>query len=227
MCVWSKINTAQMSIKAVVLAACLLSLTLVEAFLWSNFVNHGRAMITKLDATKSLFQVKKRYDGRQDIATMADEPDISMKDLFDEADREEVDPPTVGQTVSGVVIEMDDNGALIEIGGKMSGFLPIKEAALITLKHMADVLEVGQQVTGEVIGTLKGMPVISLRNAQLVSAWEEILKFRAEDLPFEVKVLEVNKGGAVCLAFGLKAFLPGSHFHGLADESLIGTNIMV
>jgi len=40
------------------------------------------------------------------------------------------------------------------------------------------VLEIGQEVTAEVIGTLKGMPVISLRNAQLCIAWEEIMKVR-------------------------------------------------
>ena len=42
-----------------------------------------------------------------------------------------------------------------------------------------------------------------------------------------VKVLEVNKGGAICDAMGLKAFLPGSHFQGIPDESLVGQTIKV
>ena len=41
-----------------------------------------------------------------------------------------------------------------------------------------------------------------------------VFQVRAADAVFETKVLEVNKGGAVCSAFGLKAFLPGSHFVG-------------
>eukprot|EP01036_Dinobryon_divergens_P047177 gene47177-63199_t len=122
---------------------------------------------------------------------------------------------------------MDDDGALLEIGGKMSGYLPLKEAALIPIKHVNTVIEIGQSVTAEVIGTLKGMPVISLRAAQLISAWENILNTRATDAAFEVEVLEVNKGGAVCNAFGLKAFLPGSHFLGVPDSSMIGNKIMV
>jgi small subunit ribosomal protein S1 len=173
--------------------------------------------------------VKNRYEGRGDIAGMLDEDnndDDNYKN-FAEADEENTEPPKSGQTITGTIIDMDDNGALLEIGGKMSGYLPIKEASLITIKHMNDVFEIGQQITAEVIGTLKGMPVISLRSAQLVTAWGNVLNIRAADTPFEVKVLEVNKGGAICDAMGLKAFLPGSHFQGIPDESLVGTTIKV
>jgi len=173
--------------------------------------------------------VKNRYEGRGDIAGMLDDDnndDDNYKN-FAEADEENSEPPKSGQTITGTIIDMDDNGALLEIGGKMSGYLPIKEASLITIKHMNDVFEIGQQITAEVIGTLKGMPVISLRSAQLVTAWGNVLNIRAADTPFEVKVLEVNKGGAICDAMGLKAFLPGSHFQGIPDESLVGTTIKV
>jgi len=177
-------------------------------------------------SAKTFEKTKAKYDGRLDLVSMVDE-DEGLNNFFLEADAEEVDPPKVGQTITGSVIEMDDNGALLEIGGKMSGYLPIKEAALIPIKHMNEVVEIGQSITAEVIGTLRGMPVISLRSTQLITAWEEVLKVRAADSSFAVKVLEVNKGGAVCSAFGLKAFLPGSHFLGVADESLIGTSITV
>ena len=157
--------------------------------------------------TKALRTVKERTSGREDLGVDVDiefSPS-SMGSLFEEADSEEQHPPTVGQTVTGTVIEMDDNGALLEMGGKMSGYLPVKEAALIPIKHVNQVhtinqcyfyvnwidfkvLEIGQEVTAEVIGTLKGMPVISLRNAQLVLAWEEIQKIRAADTAFDTKV---------------------------------------
>lgn len=179
--------------------------------------------------TKSLVAVKGRYLGREDFPGMAVdvEEDTATYTSFLEADEEEVDPPKVGQTITGTVIEMDDNGALLEIGGKMSGYLPLKEAALIPIKHVNTVLEMGQEVTAEVIGTLKGMPVISLRSAQLIGAWEQVLATRAADGTFDAKVLEVNKGGAVVTSFGLKAFLPGSHYLGVPDESLVGTTLKV
>lgn len=63
----------------------------------------------------------------------------SMSSLFEEADMEAADPPTVGQMVTGVVLEMEENGALLEMGGKMSGYLPLKEASLIPIKHVREV----------------------------------------------------------------------------------------
>jgi len=201
-----------------------------QGYSWSNYISKSHSPSSSSTAvfgsSKTFEKTKAKYDGRLDLTSMVDE-DEGLNDYFKEADAEEVDPPKVGQTITGSVIEIDDNGALLEIGGKMSGYLPIKEAALIPIKHMNEVVEIGQDITAEVIGTLRGMPVISLRTTQLISAWEEVLKVRASDESFEVKVLEVNKGGAVCSAFGLKAFLPGSHFVGVPDEGLIGTQLTV
>lgn len=172
---------------------------------------------------------KEKYIGRFDLISMIDveEDEVDSYSLFAEADNDETAPPKTGQTITGVVIEMDDNGALLEIGGKMSGYLPLKEAALIPIKHVNTVLEIGQELTAEVIGTLKGMPVISLRTAQLIVAWAKALELRTTDATFEAKVIEVNRGGVVVDAGGLKCFLPGSHFLGTADESSIGTTIKV
>lgn len=159
---------------------------------------------------------------------MVDEGDESETySSFVDADEEQVDPPTVGQTVTGTIIEMDENGALLEIGGKMSGFLPLKESALGPVKDLSSLYSIGQELSAECIGTLKGVPVISLRPHLLVKAWEEINAVRAADTTFEVKIAEVNRGGAVCEAFGLKAFLPGSHCGSALDASLVGSTIKV
>merc|ERR1712159_475760 len=145
------------------------------------------------ERTKALEKVKGLCGGRLDVGSMSHETEIDSA-AFQEADNEEVDPPKVGQQVTGTIIEMDDNGALLEIGGKMSGYLPAKEASLIPIKQVNSLFEVGQSLTAECIGTLKGMPVVSLRSAQLAEAWEHVLDVRAQDEAFEVTVLEVNKG---------------------------------
>lgn len=183
---------------------------------------------TELFGTK-LENLKKRYTGRYDMESMVDSPEDTAESYaaFASADLEELDPPTVGQTLTGTIIEIDDNGALLEIGGKMSGYLPLKEAALIPIRRVSDVYEIGSKVTAEMVGTLKGMPVLSLRPSQLASAWENVLNIRAADTAFEVKIMESNRGGLVCDCFGLKAFLPGSHYLGLADDSAIGSTVTV
>jgi len=173
---------------------------------------------------KSLERVKDRYGGRLDLGSMGEETEIDS-DAFNDADSEEVDPPQIGQELTGTIIEMDDNGALLEIGGKMSGYLPVKEASLIPIKQVNTIYEVGQSITAECIGTLRGMPVVSLRRGQLAEAWEQVLNTRAQDASFDVKIIEVNKGGAIASYMGLRAFLPGSHFLGVPDASCIGQTI--
>ena len=223
------------------LFVALVVLACVSANVWSSsaFVLPISRRVSRVNAVKMVAVVdgkqlrlggaKEKYEGRGDLVSMVDddESDVDTYSFFAEADEAEVDPPKVGQTITGTVIEMDDNGALLEIGGKMSGYLPLKEAALIPIKHVNTVLEMGQELTAEVIGTLKGMPVISLRAAQLVTAWEQALSMRATDATFEVKVMEVNRGGLVVAALGLKAFLPGSHYMGTPDESNIGQTLKV
>lgn len=210
--------------------------TCVSAFHWNNFgARFAPKLITDaqvgssrtvLGGMKAFVETKEKYNGRVDLTTMTEEKDDSDQILTDDVVAEAAEnamvPPKVGQMITGTVIEMDDNGALLQVGGKMPGYLPLKEAGLIPPKHVSEVVEIGQEITAEMIGTLRGMPVISFRTEQLVKAWENILEVRAKDEPFEVKVFEVNRGGAVCECFGLKAFLPGSHFLGVPDESIIG-----
>jgi len=218
--------------KSLATTVAILSVTSTNGF----FIQPPRAVTTatRLDMaaglvvpinerTKALNKVKDLYGGRLDLGSMSDETEVDRQSFMD-ADSEEVDPPKIGQQITGTIIEMDDNGALLEIGGKMSGFLPAKESSLIPVKQVNTLFEVGQSLTAECIGTLKGMPVVSLRSAQLAEAWEHVLDIRAQDEAFEVTVIEVNKGGAICSYKGLKCFLPGSHYLGLPDASIIGTS---
>ena len=214
------------------LLTIILSLSAVSAFFHftSYKVNSGtqlQAAVVDSGRTAKLNRIKAKSMGRHDLSTMVDANDDEAASMFADADAEEVDPPSVGQTLTGRIIEMDENGALLEIGGKMSGYLPLKEASLIPIKDLSGVYEIGQEVTAECIGTLKGMPVISLRPYQLQAAWEKIIQMRAADATFEVKVVETNRGGAVCEAFGLKAFLPGSHSNIQVDDSMIGSSFNV
>lgn len=183
-------------------------------------------MVAMLEKQGSLSGVKARSSGRGDIVP-GESDDNEFASLFAEADSEEQSPPKRGEMVTGTIIEMDDNGALLQIAGKMSGFLPLKEASLKPIKHVNTVFSVGETITAECLGTLKGMPVLSLRSAQLITAWEKVLDMRSSDESFETTITEVNRGGAVCLVEGLKAFLPGSHFLGVPDEGVIGNTVKV
>lgn len=182
-------------------------------------------------SAKTLASVKERLSGREDLPCMIDDEnddDVVTEDILEGVDMEIGSSPEIGQLVTGCVIDVDEIGALLAIGGKKSGIIPVAEAGLMPVKHMSELFKVGDTITAEMIGTLRGMPVLSIRSAQLVEAWKNVSHTRAAEEAFPVRILEVNKGGAVCSAFGgLKAFLPGSHYLGSVDDSLIGSIITV
>ena len=81
-----------------------------------KIVNSPKAQVLKY--------VKDRSEGRDDLdlffegdAAEADSETASYDD-FQSADSIETNPPKVGETITGTVIEMDDNGALLSITGK-------------------------------------------------------------------------------------------------------------
>jgi small subunit ribosomal protein S1 len=68
-----------------------------------------------------------------------------------------------------------------------------------------------------------GQLLVSRRRIQYRAAWDNVLALQAEDTVMEAEVVGVNRGGAICLVEGLRAFLPGSHLAGqLPTEDLVG-----
>jgi len=132
--------------------------------------------------------------------------------------------------VKGQCIEYEAKGVIVDIGAKASAFLPEAEAALIqpigsTVDNLVDLnTELDFQIISE--EDENGQLLVSIRRIQYRSAWETILKMQAEDAILEAEVVSVNRGGAICLVEGLRAFLPGSHLAGkLATEDLIGQKL--
>ena len=74
----------------------------------------------------------------------------------------------------------------------------------------------------------KGQLLVSVKRMQYKAAWETVKNLAAEDVVVEAPIMSVNRGGAIVLIEGLRAFLPGSHLAGMIpDESVIGQVVSV
>merc|ERR1712028_120420 len=118
-------------------------------------------------------------------------------------------------------------GAIVDIGAKASAYLPEAEAALIQPvgSDMSDLVNLNEELEFQIISDEdeNGQLLVSIRRIQYRSAWETILALQADDVILEAEVVSVNRGGAICLVEGLRAFLPGSHLAGkMATEDLVG-----
>jgi small subunit ribosomal protein S1 len=132
--------------------------------------------------------------------------------------------------VNGVAVEYSQNGCLVDIGAKASAFLPAAEAALVmdAAHDLSEVIPLDTQMEFQIISEEdeNGQLLVSIKRLQYKQAWEKIVSLADQDAVIEAPVVAVNRGGAICLVEGLRAFLPGSHLTGqLPDENLVGQTL--
>jgi len=132
--------------------------------------------------------------------------------------------------VKGTVFQYEKRGCFVDIGAKSAAYLPLQEAALIQkpgdgIQQLVDTeTETELQIISE--EDENGQLLVSIKRIQHKKAWEDVIERHADDQAFEAEVIAVNRGGAICLVDGLRAFLPGSHLAGqLPTEDLIGTTL--
>ena len=116
-----------------------------------------------------------------------------------------------GDLVEGIVVKVDRDEVLLDIGYKTEGVIPSRE---LSIKHdvdPGDVVAVGDQVEALVLTKedKEGRLILSKKRAQYERAWGDIEKVKEEDGVVTGTVIEVVKGGLI-LDIGLRGFLPAS-----------------
>lgn len=116
-----------------------------------------------------------------------------------------------GDLVEGVVVKVDRDEVLLDIGYKTEGVIPSRE---LTIRHDVDpseVINVGDTVEALVLQKedKEGRLILSKKRAQYERAWGSIEKIKNEDGVVKGNVIEVVKGGLI-VDIGLRGFLPAS-----------------
>ena len=116
-----------------------------------------------------------------------------------------------GDIVEGIIVKVDRDEVLLDIGYKTEGVIPSRE---LSIKHDVDpneVVKVGDQVEALVLQKedKEGRLILSKKRAQYERAWGTIEKIKEEDGVVDGTVIEVVKGGLI-LDIGLRGFLPAS-----------------
>src|SRR6059058_1940739 len=116
-----------------------------------------------------------------------------------------------GDIVEGVIVRVDRDEVLLDIGYKTEGVIPSRE---LSIKHDVDpndVVTVGDEVEALVLQKedKEGRLILSKKRAQYERAWGTIEELKEKDEPVKGTVIEVVKGGLI-LDIGLRGFLPAS-----------------
>ncbi|MCB5183133.1 30S ribosomal protein S1 [Streptomyces antimicrobicus] len=148
--------------------------------------------------------------------TTATTPQVAVNDIGNEeaflaAIDETIKYFNDGDIVDGVIVKVDRDEVLLDIGYKTEGVIPSRE---LSIKHDVDpneVVKVGDEIEALVLQKedKEGRLILSKKRAQYERAWGTIEKIKEEDGIVTGTVIEVVKGGLI-LDIGLRGFLPAS-----------------
>ncbi|MGP0128502.1 MAG: S1 RNA-binding domain-containing protein [cyanobacterium endosymbiont of Rhopalodia musculus] len=133
-----------------------------------------------------------------------------------------------GQIVSGIVLQHTSDGAYVDIGGKSTGFVPLKEAALDSTSDLVEVLPLNEECKFLIISdqNAEGQVKLSVRQLQLQQAWDYVAELVETGQTVQILVTRTNKGGVIGKVKGLRGFIPRSHLLEKEDlESLVGQSL--
>jgi len=116
-----------------------------------------------------------------------------------------------GQVVFGIVVKIDKDEVLLDIGYKSEGVIPSRELSIRNDVDPGEIVKLGEQVEALVLTKedKEGRLILSKKRAQYERAWGTIEKKKENDEMVEGLVIEVVKGGLI-VDIGLRGFLPAS-----------------
>ncbi|MFW5787425.1 MAG: 30S ribosomal protein S1, partial [Halanaerobiales bacterium] len=117
-----------------------------------------------------------------------------------------------GQTVSGTVVEVNDDGVFVDVGYKTEGLIPLRELAHQKVEDPAEVVSIDDEIDVVVL-TLEddeGQMILSKKRADYEKAWERIMEAYENEEIIEAEVTKRVKGGLV-VDVGVRGFIPASH----------------
>mmetsp|Transcript_29452 Transcript_29452/g.68598 ORF Transcript_29452/g.68598 Transcript_29452/m.68598 type:complete len:417 (+) Transcript_29452:52-1302(+) len=183
--------------------------------------------MSKFDAMRFKFGVPNLSTGGEVNSAMAE----NQKEAgFDYADFESAVAKfdssfQVGDTVVGQVVQYEQSGALVDVGGKSSAFLNSAEVSMQRVDDMEQFLSIGDNREFQIIGgeDENGQVKLSIRRLEFARAWERVRQIQAEDCTITAEILSINRGGALVNFEGLRGFLPGSHAPAGLTDDVVGT----
>ena len=116
-----------------------------------------------------------------------------------------------GEVVHGTVVRVDKDEALVDIGYKSEGVIPVAELTIRRSVNPADEVAVGEEIDALVLTKedAEGRLILSKKRARFELAWKRIEAAAESGEPVNGKVIEVVKGGLI-LDLGVRGFLPAS-----------------
>jgi small subunit ribosomal protein S1 len=138
----------------------------------------------------------------KEVLFMMEESNVSLTDAT---------TISVGDVVKATVTKVEDKQALVDVGYKYDGLIPISELSPLHVEKVSDVVSVGDTFDVKVLklNDEKEELVVSKKAVAMEAAWADLEKKMESGEIIEAEIKEVVKGGLV-VDVGVRGFIPAS-----------------
>ena len=114
-----------------------------------------------------------------------------------------------GEAVEGVIVHVDDEGLLVNIGAKSEGGDSLPRKCEVLPEDEARALKSGDSIVATLVRTDEaGQYMLSYDRAQAERGWRQLEKEKDSDELITGKVIGHNRGGILVETRGVQAFVP-------------------
>ena len=113
-----------------------------------------------------------------------------------------------GETVEGQIVSILSDSALIDIGSKAEGIIPIKE-----LQDSGEKVEIGNKISAMIAQPEgdSGTAILTVKKTIKDKVWDDLQNVADKDNQVDVKGIGSNRGGLIVEYKGIRGFIPSSH----------------
>ena len=140
-----------------------------------------------------------------------DTPELSLMEQFLNDPSLDYKSLKYGDVMDGVIMRLDRDEILVDIGSKSEGVVPSREFSSLTNEERS-ALAMGETILVFVVQpeNLEGQAVVSIDRARQEKSWRRLQEiFDANDV-IEAEVTNYNKGGLLVNLDGVRGFVPAS-----------------
>jgi small subunit ribosomal protein S1 len=127
-----------------------------------------------------------------------------------------------GDVMEGIIMHVDRDELLVDIGSKAEGIVPSKEYSSLSSEEK-DELQIGDSILVFVVQpeNPEGHPVVSIDRARQEKSWRRLQEIHEANDVIEAEVTNYNKGGLLVNLDGVRGFVPASQVSEIrgGDES--------
>lgn len=155
--------------------------------------------IRELDATTTDGDFDAELDGASLMEQFLSDPSHDYKTL------------KYGDVLEGIIMHIDRDELLVDIGSKAEGIVPAKEYSSLSTEEK-DLLQVGDNLLVFVVQpeNNEGHPVVSIDRARQEKSWRRLQELHEQNEIIEAEVTNYNKGGLLVNLDGVRGFVPAS-----------------